>query len=193
MGLIIFCIGVVPMPTKVVEQPMHKIIYLFMDLKGQPIYVGFGKSSRPKRWLKPSYCRSKKGARGKMGSRFAGWMLDNDFAAQWVIIERGLSIQCAREIEAGIIKALGTIDSGGPLLNFLCGNQIKTGNHTSGGGQYHTGPVRRSDGEIFPSSAAAARALRCSQGSIRDVIQGRRKTIYGFLFEHYKPMPVETL
>lgn len=93
---------------------MDKIVYLFMDLKGQPLYVGCGTPSRPQVWFQPSCVQNNLG-------RFARWMVENDFAAQWVIIERDLSYQQGREIESAIIRALGTIDAGGPLLNTYTG------------------------------------------------------------------------
>lgn len=93
---------------------MGKIVYLFSDAKNNPLYVGFGAPERPLQWFKPSYCR---GQAERRNSRFAAWMIENNFAATWRHIRTGLSVADAREIEGLVIQGIGTSDDGGLLLN----------------------------------------------------------------------------
>ncbi len=98
---------------------MNKIVYLFSDAKNNPLYVGYGCPNRPLQWWEPSHCRCDK-THGS--SRFGTWMLEHDFAAQWRVLMGGLSIPEAREHEGYVIRELGTLETGGPLLNLQLGS-----------------------------------------------------------------------
>ena len=106
---------------------MDKILYLFSDMENNPLYVGYGGLDRPPRWFHTARCQGSNRPIGRGGpcqdnSRFGTWMLEHDFAAQWRVLMGGLSISEAREHEGYVIRELGTLETGGPLLNLQLGS-----------------------------------------------------------------------
>lgn len=101
---------------------MDKIVYLFSDMKNNPLYVGCGAPNRPLQWFRPSVCHFA----AMNGSRFGMWMLENNFSAVWSLLMTNLDFQSSREIEGRVIRSVGTIDEGGPLLNVMRGAGAET-------------------------------------------------------------------
>lgn len=50
--------------------------------------------------------------------------------------------------------------------------------------------VRRSDGKVFESATAAAKAINTSQGNISCICRGLRKTLKGYSFEYMEKLNV---